>query len=461
MKKVCAFLIVPLVFSLCGCSFRRNTKPSDTKPTTPIDTNTSKTEDDPIPIKNVTIYVSSEGDASKDGKTISDATTINHAIDIMNGGDTIIVLSGTYTLNSELTLEKSGNEKKNCELIGDGEVIFNFIDSKEDEIQTNGGINVLGSYWNIININVTNSDYFGFTVRGSGCSINNCKSYDNCSGGYYIKNASKTTLTNCISSNNTYTGYSASGFYIDGAGTDNIFDSCVSENNQDSGFVAISSKGITFNKCLAIGNGLVDLSSQRSGFVFNNKGHVFNNCIAYNNAQSGFIIPFAYQEKGSYELNNCSSINNHSRNYDLRKNINDEVNINNVLSFNNYDGDDNGVVDAIKDRVSGNVKNSIFFYNDPTNSYNYVLDDDDYSSSNIDTIVPLDFSTYENEYIVNLTIPEEMKDYYSETEYNVIYFKDGSIYLYDYLDRSTIFQDELFIKEEIEEKVYFGANINE
>ena len=54
-----------------------------------------------------------------------------------------------------------------------------------------------------------------------------------------------------------------------------------------------------------------------------------------------------------------------------------------------------------------------------------------------------------------------MKDYYSETEYNVIYFKDGSIYLYDYLDRSTIFQDELFIKEEIEEKVYFGANINE
>lgn len=483
MKKVCAFLLLPLcLLAMVGCR-RKTTKRITTKPRpTTKTTKTITTKEDPIPIENKTIYVSVDGLVVNDGSSREQATTLARALDLMISGDKIILLSGIYNLNDILTISKSGTSKLVNELIGEDDTFIDFSETKDDSKSMNGGINIIGSYWKIENINVSNSDYFGFTIRGNNCNINNCKSSDNCSGGFYIKNASNTTITNSIASNNSYVGYSASGFYIDGAGTNNVLDSCVSEKNQDSGFVAISSKGVTFNKCLAIGNGLIDLSSQRSGFVFNNKGHSFNNCIAYNNAQSGFFVPMAYQEKGSYDLINCSSINNHSRNYDLRKNINDEVTITNVLSFNNYDSDENGTVDAIKDRVSGKVINSIFFYNDPANSYNYVLENNNYSSSNIDTIVPLDLSSYVSQFIINLTVPEVMKEYidldakaiideeaeaagvepdYSSLEYNTIYYKDGHIYIYDYLDRSLLFQDELFANEGIEEIVYFGAYVNE
>lgn len=456
MKKFWAFLVLPLLFLTCGCHRRTTTQDPGTDTSKKTDTG-----DKPQPIENVTIYVSSDGVGTNDGSKPEEATTLYHALDIFNSGDKIILLSGTYNLNAEVTIDKQGSEEKRNELIGQGEVIFDFIDSKEDDIQTNGGINVLGSYWNIENINVCNSDYFGFTIRGSGCSLNNCISNDNCSGGFFINNASSTTVTNCIAYNNTYTGSSASGFYISGSGSNNVIESCVAYDNQDSGFVALSSKGVTFNKCIAIENGLVDLASQRSGFVFNNKGHEFTNCISYNNAYVGFLVPAAYQEKGSYKLDKCSAINNHNRNYYLRKNVNDEVSITDLLSFNNYDSNEDGTIDALKDMVLGNVSNSIFLYSNTDNSYNYVLADEDYSSLNIDTIIPLDLTGYTNEYKINTVIPETMKEYIDETEYIVKYYKDGSINLYDYLDRATLFQDELFTKLEIEEPSYFGANVNE
>ena len=49
---------------------------------------------------------------------------------------------------------------------------------------------------------------------------------------------------------------------------------------------------------------------------------------------------------------------------------------------------------------------------------------------------------------------------YSSLEYNIIYFKDININLYDYLDRSILFQDELFEKQDITEVTYFGSDIN-
>ena len=49
---------------------------------------------------------------------------------------------------------------------------------------------------------------------------------------------------------------------------------------------------------------------------------------------------------------------------------------------------------------------------------------------------------------------------YSSLEYNTIYYKDGHIYIYDYLDRSVLFQDELFTNLSIEEPVDFGAYVN-
>ena len=50
---------------------------------------------------------------------------------------------------------------------------------------------------------------------------------------------------------------------------------------------------------------------------------------------------------------------------------------------------------------------------------------------------------------------------YSSLEYRVIYFKDGVIILYSYLDRIEEFQDELFTNLTIENYNYFGSNFKE
>ncbi len=80
-----------------------------------------------------------------------------------------------------------------------------------------------------------------------------------------------------------------------------------------------------------------------------------------------------------------------------------------------------------------------------------------------------------------MEIPEEMKEYidleekarideeaeaagvepdYSSLEYNIIYYKDGELNIYDYLDRAIAFQDELFTKLTITNPTYFGADVN-
>ena len=480
MKKAFAFLLLPLsVLVMIGCQKRTTTKPT-TKPR-PTTKDTTTTKEDPIPQDTKTIYVSNAGLDTSDGSTRENATSLSHALELYKTGDTIKLLSGTYTLDDVVELEKSGVSKKKNEFIGEDEVILDFIQSKDEESDA-CGLRITGSNWLIENITVINSYKYGFSISGSGCDITNCVSSGNGDGGFFINNASQTKLTNCIAKDNTYTGKTAHGFYVAGSGIGNYIDSCVSCNNQDSGFVTISSKSVSFYKCIASDNGLEDYSSYRSGFVFNNKGHIFDNCIAYNNASVGFNVPNQYVDEGSYKIKNCSAINNHARNFYLRKNNNVKVTIENVLSYNTYDSDDNGTIDALKDIVLGDVTNSIFFFNNTTNSYNYASEVENYSSSNVDTIVPLDLSTYTNQFVINLTVPEAMKEYidldakavidaeaavagvepdYSSLEYNIIYYKDGHIYIYDYLDRSVSFQDELFTKEEILSPTYFGAYVNE
>ena len=292
MKKTCAFLVLALsFFALAGCERNKTqaTTPKKTTKTPSRSTTKITTTEDPIPVENVTLYVKNTGLDSNDGLTREKATSLKSAIE-----NKIILLSGTYTLDKMVTIKKSGSEIKRNELIGEGEVVFDFINTKDDDINRNGGISIEGSYWKVDNIKVYNSDNYGFEIKGSGCKINNCISSENCDGGFFIDNASLTTITNCISSDNTYPGNSASGFYISGNGSNNVIDSCVSNNNQDSGFIAISTKGVTFNKCLAIDNGFNNLSSHKSGFVFNNKGHSFYNCIAYNNGFVGFYVPMQY-----------------------------------------------------------------------------------------------------------------------------------------------------------------------
>ena len=474
MALICALTI----FTGCEKKNRtttKNNKTDNTRVTKSSQTNTPKTTEDIIPVENKILYVASNGKITNDGLTIEKPTTLLNAIEIMNSGDTIRMLKGTYEFNDQVVISKSGSEIKRNSLIADDGVLIDFSNIKTSS--KNSGIVFNASYWQIENLEVINSNYYGITINGKGMKVLSCTTYNNNYGGFYIK-SSNSSYTNCLSRDNFLQDYSSYGYNIDGTGENNLFDSCVATDNLDSGFLIKSSKAVKFEKCLSFDNGLNGDSGLvfRSGFVFYNKGHIFNNCIAYNNALSGFLVP-SVSEKGSYTLTNCEAVNNHQRNYHLKTSNADTVTITNVLSHNSYDGNNDGVIDAINDYVIGKVTNSIFFYD---KGYHYERLNNSFNS-NVTSLDKINLASYTNKFIINLEIPEEMKEYkdleakeaidtyaskhgikpdYSSLEYDVIYFKDGILNIYDYLDRSEKFQSELFTKLSIWSPTYFGANVN-
>lgn len=481
-KKLIVLASIALILSTLGCTRKKTTTKHryttrGNQSTTKTVRTTTKTKTNTYePVENKTIYVSNAGDKNKSGTSQLAPTTLDNALNTMDSGDTIYLIEGTYEFEESVIISNSGSEVKRNTIIAEDGVILDFSKTKEDSTLNNGGLVINGSYWQIENITVINSDYYGFRITGRGNRVISCNANSNDYGGFYIK-TSLSTFTNCMALKNSMLGYVAYGFYIDGTGENNTFDSCIANDNLDSGFMIVASKTTEFNKCLAFNNGLEgdSGSAQRSGFVFNNKGHIFTNCIAYNNALSGFMVPIRYGEKGSITIVNCEAINNHYRNYSLISNNADTITFTNSLSFNNYDKNDDGEIDAINDYVIGNVINSIFFYN---KSYYYEVKNEKFDSTNT-SIEVIDFSEFTNEYTINMDIPEEMKQYdpeekaaideaaaeagiepdYSSLEYTIIYYKDGVLNIYDYLDRSEIFQDELFEKLELEND-YFGSFIN-
>ena len=458
MKKSILLMVPIALIAFAGCGRRNNSK----EPTPPITTKTpstkeqTTTKENPIPIANKEIYVAHNGKSSSDGSEESNPTTLDNALKLVNSGDTIYLASGTYTYDNTLLIEKSGSEVKRTKLIAKEGAVFDFDSTKGDAYANNGGITINGSYWELENITVKNSDYYGFYTIGKGNKFINCTADKNSNGGFGLKNASVTTLNNCVSTNNKLLAFSTRGFYILGNSENITFDSCVAQNNYDSGFCIDSSsaKKITFNKCLASDNGIEYSTSDRSGFVFKNNEHTFTDCIAYNNGLFGFYVTSTPAEKGKYSLIDCSAINNHEKNYSLRTYINTTINISNILSYNNYDKDNDGIVDATNDIIYGNVTNSLIFY---TNGYHYCKSDKNYEP--YDTSRPvIDLSKYTKKYKINTVIPDEMKK-----DGKIIYYdSENKINLYDYLDRSIEFQDEFFLKQtpSVTDPTYFGADIN-
>lgn len=484
MKKK-FLVIVPLCLILLGCTNRRRSttkKPTQTNRSTTRDTKTTKGHTNTSEaITNKIIYVTVDGVIDNDGSSLTSSTTFLHALELMNSGDTISISEGVYEFNDTINLTSSGSEIKRNIITTTGSVTFDFTSAKDAD--NDGGITINASYWQIENITVFNANDYGFTISGRGIKMNNC-TVSNCSsdyvesGGFNI-NTSLSTFTNCISINNGVDGINSYGFRIYGNGERNVFDSCIAEENKDSGYYITSTKAVEFNNCLALSNGInSDTLLKRSGFIFSNTGHSFTNCLAYNNDKFGFSSSDSISSGLVVKITNCSSINNHKMNYSLGRGINDNIEFINNLSFNNYDGDNNGQIDASNDDVKANVVNSILFYD---KNYHYEENNATYDSK-VTTLDTLDLSDYTNEFNISIIIPEEMKEYldpeakaiideeaaaagvepdYSGLEYKVIYFKDGVITLYSYLDRLEEFQDELFTNLSIDNYTYFGSNFKE
>ena len=278
MKKTRMIIASLLILGVFGCKRSRTTRIVTTKKTRTTRSNQSTTKDKTVtvtPVENKIIYVSVDGTTTNSG-TLEEPTTFLHALDLMNSGDTIYINEGTYVFSDTISITKSGSEVKRNSIIGNN-AIFDFSDTKDDDSPDNGGISLSGSYWEINNITVINSGYYGFKVVGANNSvnkeniINGCNANYNDYGGFYVK-TSYSLFSNCMSLGNSLPGYFAYGYYIDGNGEKNTFDSCIAKENSDTGFMVRSTKKTVFEKCLSIGNGHDDEigSSQRGGFIFNN-----------------------------------------------------------------------------------------------------------------------------------------------------------------------------------------------
>lgn len=401
-------------------------------------------------------YVSTKGRENNTGTSFIDSITLSKALGLIKTGDEIYLEKGVYNVSNDLIINISGSEVKHNMLVGMDDVTINFEGVSE-------GLRIDASYWDISNIEIINSKSYGWSVNGKEISITNCRANNNSIGGFGILDqSSDVKLTSCEADFNYLAGYSgASGFFVTSKGTNIVLDSCVAYRNQNCGFVINAVKKATLTNCLAYENGINKDSSintvegERSGFLFNDNDHYAYNCIAFNNVKYGF----GTSDTASCTLKQCSSYNNHLRNYNLRStSANDsKIIVENILSYNTYDENNDGIFDSTNDYVIAEVKKSIICYD---SGYLYI-DNERFSSLDL-TKSKIDLTKYidEEAFTINLKEPDNIINY---DEYDipktVNCFVDGKIKLNNYLDRAIMFQNAFFEYDSSQNNEYIGADL--
>jgi hypothetical protein len=272
------------------------------------------------------IYVGPEATSSGKG-TYEDPIDVYTAVKFAKAGQRIVVLSGTYNLESTLTIQPGIDGTKDAPIImvaassitGNSDVdkkvaaenttrpVFDFGGLCE-------GFVIAGDYWYIQGIDVTNSanSKDGMRLSGSHCTIDNVNAYHNGNTGLQVSRYASTDereewpsynlILNCTSYGNADKGYEdADGFAAKlTVGNGNVFDGCVAYNNADDGWdlfakVETGSIGVvTIRNCVAYANGyLEDGTNAGNGNGFKMGGsslsgyHVLQNSVAFDNKAKG------------------------------------------------------------------------------------------------------------------------------------------------------------------------------
>lgn len=262
-----------------------------------------------------TIYISPDVKAYT---TAADGTKENPfdiftALENAYPGQTLILMEGTYKLNSALKIQRGmdGKEGAMIKLIADPEA------STRPVLDFQGlyaGFTIGGDYWYFQGFDVTGSLNMqkGIQVSGNHNVLDQIHTYYNGNTGIQLTRLTGTDLyedwpsynliLNCTSYCNFDSGFEdADGFAAKlTVGPGNVFDGCVSYNNADDGWdlyakVDTGSIGaVTIRNCIAYDNGWVpgyDKTGNGNGFKMGGDSlsgkHVLENCIAFNNLAKG------------------------------------------------------------------------------------------------------------------------------------------------------------------------------
>jgi hypothetical protein len=274
-------------------------------------------------------YVALNGSDSNPGTIGGPFLTIEKAVSKVQPGQTIYVRGGTYDLTAVIVITKSGTENSLITLAGyTGErPVLNF--SGQLLGGSNRGINLTGSYWHFLDIDITGAGDNGMRIEGGSYNtIENCAFYRNRDSGLqFDSGASNNRVLNCDSYFNADpTDYAdADGFAVKlTVGSGNYFYGCRAWKNCDDGWDGYlrgaDDVSTTVESCWAFENGYLedgtDPGAQANGNGFKMGGsddktlmHNFTlkNCLAFKNKAKGFD---QNNNKGSMILYNCTGHNN-------------------------------------------------------------------------------------------------------------------------------------------------------
>ncbi len=289
--------------------------------------------------------------APKHKGTKEDPWDIYTALHNIGAGDTLILAAGTYSTPHRFTLSQSGNAKRRIKVIGEGTVVLDF--TGQEILSSSRGIQLVGSYWDFYNIEITKAGDNGMYIAGSYNKIERCKFHECQDTGLQLGRAnsgqsfvetwpSNNLILNCTSYNNydvETLGENADGFAAKlTVGEGNVFDGCVAYRNADDGwdmFAKVDSGNIgtiTLLNCVAFENGfLLDKSQSMTSITggtdylssyatMNGDGNGFKlggssmtgdmilkNCMSFNNRMGGFADN---SNPGTLQLFDCTSYNN-------------------------------------------------------------------------------------------------------------------------------------------------------
>jgi hypothetical protein len=219
-------------------------------------------------------------------------------------GDVIRLEAGQYNLTQTLHLSGKGTADLPIMLICDDaeRAVLDFSAQAEDKFKSHG-VEVDGSYWKIIGIEVAHAGSYGFHITGDHNTLQNCVSRENRNSGTQIGvGGSYTLIENCFSYRNfdpkTH-GEDADGFTAKHEiGPGNVFRHCISYQNADDGFdLWMAPQAVTIEDCVAFRNGynlwtVRPYEGDGTGFKFGGNyvatPHICRNCISIENPLNGF-----------------------------------------------------------------------------------------------------------------------------------------------------------------------------
>ena len=309
-------------------------------------------------------------------------------------GQTLILMEGTYKLDTSLKIERGmdGTEDNPIRLIADPEATTRPVLDFQ-KLKGADGFTCAGDYWYFYGFDVTNSPDMqkGFQISGSYNVVDNVKTYNNGNTGLQICRLSGSDLwedwpsynliLNCESYNNYDSGFEdADGFAAKlTVGDGNVFDGCVSYNNADDGWDLYAKVetgpigAVTVRNCIAYDNGRVPGFSKTgngNGFKLGGSSisgkHVIENSIAFNNLAKGIDC----NSCPDIIVTNCVSFNNGSYNVALYTNevvSNTAFVVNGVVSFRTEGLDIREELKGKGTQSASNLVNNSTFYWDEEN----------------------------------------------------------------------------------------------